>query len=71
MLAQERLDGLVVATPHVAHAGPAVAGLDAGCHVLVEKPMADSLDEAVRAVHTAFDLDAETAEAVVYGGTGR
>ncbi|GIG30340.1 aspartate kinase [Cellulomonas marina] len=32
---------------------------------------ADSLDEAVRAVHTAFDLDAETAEAVVYGGTGR
>ncbi|GAB2693090.1 aspartate kinase [Thalassiella azotivora] len=31
---------------------------------------ADSLDEAVRAVHTAFDLDAE-GEAVVYGGTGR
>ncbi|ROS78896.1 aspartate kinase [Cellulomonas sp. PhB143] len=31
---------------------------------------ADSLDEAVRAVHTAFELDAE-AEAVVYAGTGR
>ncbi|SPT53682.1 Aspartokinase [Actinomyces bovis] len=29
------------------------------------------LDEAVRAVHTAFGLDADTAEAVVYGGTGR
>ncbi|MCL3778477.1 MULTISPECIES: aspartate kinase [unclassified Actinomyces] len=29
------------------------------------------LDEAVRAVHTAFGLDASTAEAVVYGGTGR
>lgn len=29
------------------------------------------LDEAVRAVHTAFGLDAEAAEAVVYGGTGR
>ncbi|CAL8974141.1 Aspartokinase [Cellulomonas sp. T2.31MG-18] len=32
---------------------------------------ADSLDEAVRAVHTAFGLDTESDEAVVYGGTGR
>ncbi len=30
----------------------------------------DSLDAAVRAVHTAFELDG-AAEAVVYGGTGR
>ncbi|TRW43507.1 aspartate kinase [Georgenia yuyongxinii] len=32
---------------------------------------AQDLDAAVRAVHTAFDLDAEETEAVVYGGTGR
>jgi aspartate kinase len=32
---------------------------------------ADDLDDAVRAVHSAFDLDASTSEAVVYGGTGR
>jgi aspartate kinase len=32
---------------------------------------ADDLDEAVRAIHTAFDLDADQDEAVVYGGTGR
>ncbi|ASR56915.1 aspartate kinase [Cellulomonas sp. CW35] len=32
---------------------------------------ADDLDDAVRAVHTAFELDAEQDEAVVYGGTGR
>ena len=32
---------------------------------------ADQLDDAVRAVHTAFDLDSEDGEAVVYGGTGR
>jgi aspartate kinase len=32
---------------------------------------ADSLDDAVRAVHTAFELDTESDEAVVYGGTGR
>jgi len=29
------------------------------------------IDEAVTALHTAFGLDAETLEAVVYGGTGR
>ena len=29
------------------------------------------VDEAVRAVHTAFDLDSTEVEAVVYGGTGR
>ncbi len=32
---------------------------------------ADKVDTAVRAVHTAFDLDADQVEAVVYGGTGR
>ena len=29
------------------------------------------IDTAVQATHTAFDLDAEEVEAVVYGGTGR
>lgn len=32
---------------------------------------ADQLDEAVRAVHSAFDLDSTEGEAIVYGGTGR
>lgn len=32
---------------------------------------ADDVPEAVRAVHTAFGLDSESDEAVVYGGTGR
>ncbi len=32
---------------------------------------ADDVDTAVRAVHSAFGLDAEQIEAVVYGGTGR
>jgi aspartate kinase len=32
---------------------------------------ADSLDDAVRAVHTAFELDSTEDKAVVYGGTGR
>ena len=29
------------------------------------------LDRAVKATHTAFELDADQIEAVVYGGTGR
>ncbi|MEU8587095.1 aspartate kinase [Streptomyces sp. NPDC048664] len=32
---------------------------------------AEDVPEAVRAVHTAFGLDSESDEAVVYGGTGR
>ncbi len=40
MLAKENLDGVMISTPHVAHTGPAVVALEAGCHVLVEKPMA-------------------------------
>ncbi|HWK92296.1 MAG TPA: aspartate kinase [Luteimicrobium sp.] len=31
----------------------------------------DALDDAVRAIHTAFDLDSADGEAVVYAGTGR
>src|SRR4029077_9121284 len=32
---------------------------------------ADDVKEAVQAVHSAFGLDSDNAEAVVYGGTGR
>lgn len=31
----------------------------------------DQLNDAVRALHTAYGLDADQVEAVVYGGTGR
>jgi aspartate kinase len=31
----------------------------------------EDVDTAVRAVHSAFGLDADKVEAVVYGGTGR
>lgn len=40
MVQGERLDGVIISTPHVAHTGPAIAALRAGAHVLVEKPMA-------------------------------
>ena len=41
-----RVDAVCVATPTVAHHAVAGALLDAGIHVLVEKPMTSTLDEA-------------------------
>ena len=46
MLALERLDGVMVATPHTSHAGVATQALQAGCHVLVEKPLATTVADA-------------------------
>ena len=37
-LLKQELDGVVVASPHALHAEHALAALNAGCHVLVEKP---------------------------------
>jgi UDP-N-acetyl-2-amino-2-deoxyglucuronate dehydrogenase len=38
-------EAVCVCTPHPLHAGPAVLAAQAGAHVLVEKPMAASLDD--------------------------
>lgn len=45
MVAQARVDICIVCTPHPAHRDPAVAALEAGAHVLVEKPLASSLED--------------------------
>lgn len=45
MIAEGGLDLVSIATPPSTHAALAVAALDAGIHVLVEKPMAPSLEE--------------------------
>lgn len=46
LLAAERPDGVVVASPHVAHYAQAAAALAAGAHVLVDKPMTTSAADA-------------------------
>ena len=46
MLADPQVDAVVVATPDHAHAAPVRAALDAGKHVLCEKPFTTSLAEA-------------------------
>src|SRR5690348_15691205 len=39
MLVRERPDGVVIATPHATHYRIAKACLEAGAHVMLEKPM--------------------------------
>ena len=44
----ERMDFLVIVTPNHAHFGPAMLALEKGFHVVIEKPMVFSLDEALQ-----------------------
>jgi Oxidoreductase family, NAD-binding Rossmann fold len=49
-LLEDDLDALVVATPHATHAEIVLAGLEAGLHVFVEKPLCITLDDADRII---------------------
>ena len=53
MLKNERIDGVTVALPNYLHAPVTIDALKAGCHVMVEKPMATSPAEAQRMIDTA------------------
>ncbi len=57
MLESERLDGVIVSTPTVHHCQPTLTALDAGCHVLVEKPIMATLEEAQQVVAKAAARD--------------
>jgi predicted dehydrogenase len=52
-LLKQPLDGVVVASPHVMHYEHAAAALEAGLHVMVEKPMATRAGEAQALVDLA------------------
>ncbi len=52
LLANEKVDFLSVCSPNLFHAEHAIAALEAGAHLLLEKPMTLTLDEA-RAVGAA------------------
>ena len=49
----EQLDLLRIAAPTTLHAPIAIAALDAGMHVLSEKPMAENADTAIAAAAAA------------------
>lgn len=46
MLAADDLDAVIIATPHPLHVRPAIAALDAGKHLLLQKPLCGDMDEA-------------------------
>lgn len=60
MLAQANLDVLSVNTSDHLHAEPFVKGLQAGCHVIVEKPMGNTLEDLERMTAAARASDKKT-----------
>jgi predicted dehydrogenase len=53
LLERDDLDAVAIATPPRTHARLAIAALEAGKHVLVEKPLASNLEDARRMVEVA------------------
>lgn len=47
MYAQARPDAVVIASPHTLHYEQACQAIDAGCHILMEKPMVTDLKHAI------------------------
>jgi predicted dehydrogenase len=53
VLADPQIEAVAIATPAATHLGLAMAALEAGKHVLVEKPLASSYEEGRRLVEAA------------------
>ncbi len=53
LLAKENIDAISVCLPNALHAPVSIAALNAGCHVLCEKPMATSREEADQMIEAA------------------
>lgn len=57
LLARDDIDAVAIATPARTHAPIALAALEAGKHVLVEKPLADTPEAAATMVRAAAEAD--------------
>jgi predicted dehydrogenase len=53
MLTEEALDAVSVCTPNALHAPVAISALEAGCHVLCEKPLATSAADGKKILNAA------------------
>ncbi|WP_436343347.1 Gfo/Idh/MocA family protein [Natronorubrum sp. FCH18a] len=57
LVEDDAVDAVIVTTPNRFHEPITVDALEAGCHVLVEKPLAHTLESAERIVRTAARAD--------------
>ena len=57
MLKDPELDGVIVALPHPLHVPAGIDALQAGKHLLMQKPLCDTLDDAERFVRAADASD--------------
>jgi UDP-N-acetylglucosamine 3-dehydrogenase len=55
MISEGALDGVVIAAPTNSHVALALAAIAQGIPVLIEKPLAGTVDDALRIVHAAAD----------------
>lgn len=55
MIIEEKLDLVVICTPHPNHLNPTKEAIEAGAHVLVEKPLASSLEDCDTMIKVARD----------------
>ena len=63
LVGSDEIDAVYVASPHALHADQSIAALEAGKHVLVEKPMALSAADCTRMVDAAVAADRSLAVA--------
>ena len=71
LLAGGDVDGVIIATPHTQHSEQVSGFLDAGMHVLVEKPMATTADDARKILASAENSRKVLAIAYQRHGDGR
>jgi predicted dehydrogenase len=55
MISSGEVDGIVIVTPHWQHADLAIAGLRAGLHVLCEKPLTVTVEQADEVLRVAAE----------------
>jgi predicted dehydrogenase len=61
MVSHEKIDAVVVCTPHPNHAESAIQALNTGAHVIVEKPLASSLKDCDEMIAAAEKADRKLA----------
>lgn len=57
MVRDEKLDLVIICTPHPNHLEPTIEAIEAGAHVLAEKPLASSLEDCDAMINAAKNHD--------------